>query len=201
MQNRTIHATALQRRVISVFARKTQHAMKNMNNIKRFFEPSEFMEHEVLRPLSHIRGNWDPYIDPESGRYIEEEDSFAALFNALIDELAVTQPPLLYHDNEDRLGEYVQRHLNWKIKKSGCMWVNQDGSRLHQSDYLALLEQGAFDYQGIHNLVLAASGRVHAAIQRGQMHFDDMERSHQIILAGVLGAILYHREPYDGAAK
>jgi hypothetical protein len=173
----------------------------NMNNIKIFFEPSEFMEHEVLRPLSHIRGNWDLYIDSESGRYIEEEDSFATLFNALIDELAVTQTPLRYHDNEDRLGEYVQRHLNWKIKKSGSTWVNQDGSRLHSSDYLALLEQGAFDYQGIHNLVLAASGRVHAAIQRGQMHFDDMERSHQIILAGVLGAILYHREPYEEVEK
>jgi len=159
------------------------------------------MEHEVLRPLSHIRGNWDLYIDSESRRYIEEEDSFATLFNALIDELAVTQPPLRYHDNEDRLGEYVQRHLNWKIKKSGSTWVNQDGSRLHSSDYLALLEQGAFDYQGIHNLVLAASGRVHAAIQRGQMHFDDMERSHQIILAGVLGAILYHREPYEEVEK
>jgi len=72
---------------------------------------------------------------------------------------------------------------------------------LHPSDYLALLEQGAFDIQGIRNLVLAASGRVHAAIQRGQMHFDDMERSHRIILAGVLGAILYHREPFEEVEK
>jgi len=47
-------------------------------------------------------------------------------------------------------------------------------------------------------MVLAAAGRVHAAIQNGQMHFDEMERSHQVILAGVLAAILYHREPYEG---
>jgi hypothetical protein len=173
----------------------------NMNNIRNFFKPSEFMEHEVLRPLSHLRANWDLYIDSESGRYLEEDDSFAALFNALIDELAVTQPPLRYHDNEDRLGEYVQKNLNWKIKKSGSTWVNQDGSRLHPSDYLALLEQGAIDAQGIRNLVLASSGRVHAAIQRDQIHFDDMERSHRIILAGVLGAILYHREPYEEVEK
>ena len=169
----------------------------NKNNLRNFFEPSDFMEHEVLRPLSHIRANWELQIDPETGRYLEEEDSFAALFNALVNELTTTQPPLRYHDNEDRLGEYVQKHLNWNIRKSGSTWVNQDGSRLHPTDYLALMEQGGYDNRGIHNLVLAASGRVHAAIRRGQMHFDDMERSHQIILAGVLATILYHREPYE----
>ena len=167
------------------------------NIIRQFFESSDFMEHEVLRPLSHIRANWELQIDPKTGRYLEEEDSFAALFNYLIDELATTQPPLRYHDNEDRLGEHVQVHLNWKIKKAGNSWVNQDGTRLHPSDYLALLEQGGFDNKGVRNLVLAASGRIQAAIQRGQMHFDDMERSHQVILAGVLAAILYHREPYE----
>jgi hypothetical protein len=172
-----------------------------MNKIRNFFEPSDIMEHEVLRPLSHIRANWDLYIDSETGRYLEEEDSFAALFNALIDELATTQTPLRYHDNEDRLGEYVQKQLNWGIRKSGSTWVNQDGSRLNPSDYLALMEQGGFDKQGIRNLVLAASGRVHAAIRLGQMHFDEMERSHQVILAGVLAAILYHREPYEEVKK
>ena len=173
----------------------------NVNNIREFFEPGDYMEHEVLRPLSHIRANWELQIDSESGRYLEEEDSFAALFNALIDELATTQPPLRYHDNEDRLGEHVQKHLNWKIRKAGSTWVNQEGSRLHPSDYLALLEQGGFDHDGIPNLVLAASGRIQAALERGQYHFDDMERSHQVILAGVLGAILYHREPYEKAER
>ena len=175
------------------------HKTMDMNNSREFFKPSDFMEHEVLRPLSHIRANWELQIDSKTGRYLEEEDSFAALFNALIDELATTQPPLRYHDNEDRLGEHVQKHLNWKIQKSGSTWVNQDWTRLHPSDYLALLEQGGFDNKGVRNLVLAASGRVLAAIRRGQMHFDDMERSHQVILAGVLAAILYHREPYEEA--
>jgi hypothetical protein len=45
--------------------------------------------------------------------------------------------------------------------------------------------------------VQAAAGRIHAAIDRGQLHFDDMEWSHQVILAGVLAAILYHREPQE----
>jgi hypothetical protein len=53
-----------------------------------FFAASDFMEHEVLRPLSHIRGNWELIVDQESGRYMDEEDSFAWLFNHLIDELA-----------------------------------------------------------------------------------------------------------------
>jgi hypothetical protein len=123
-----------------------------MSNIREFFAPSDFMEHEVLRPLSHIRANWELQIDPKTGCYLEEEDSFAALFNALIDELETTHPPTRYHDNEDRLGEHVQKHLNWKIRKSGGTWVNQDGSQLHPTDYLALLEQGGFDNQGIHNL-------------------------------------------------
>jgi len=155
------------------------------------------MEHEVLRPLSHIRANWELQIDPKTGRYLEEEDSFAVLFNALVDKLTTTQPPFRYHDNEDRLGEYVQKHLNWKIRKSGNSWVNQNGSRLHPSDYLAVLEQGGFYDQGILNLILAASGRIVVAIRRGQMHFDDMERSHQVILAGVLATILFHWEPYE----
>ena len=171
--------------------------MKNINKIKEFFAPSNFMEHEVLRPLSHIRANWELQIDYETGCYLEEEGSFASLFNTLVDELTTSQPPPRYHDNEDRLGEYVQKHLNWKIRKFGNSWVNQDGSRLNPSDYLALLEQGGFNNQGIQNLILAASGRVEAAIRQGQMHFDDMERSHQVILAGVLAAILYHREPYE----
>jgi len=169
-----------------------------MNPIRRFFEASDFIEHEVLRPLSHIRGNWELIVDQETGRYLDEEDSFAWLFNHLIDEFEQAKPPARYHDSEDQLGEEVQRRLNWNISKGNGVWVNKDGNRLHPSDYLAMLEQGAFKADGVGELVLAAAGRIHAAIARGQSHFDDMERSHQVILAGVLAAILYHREPYEG---
>ena len=165
-----------------------------MNPVLDFFAPSDFMEHEVLRPLSHIRGGWELQIDDDTGRYLEEEGTFAGLFNALVDELAAASPPSRYHDNEDRLGEHVQKTLNWKIRKSGNAWVNDDGSRMHSSDYLALLEQGGFDEYGVEDLVEAAAARVHAAIHRNQLYFDDMERSHQVILAGVLAAILYHRD-------
>ena len=165
--------------------------------IRRFFAPSDIVDHEVLRPLSHIRANWELQVDPKTGRYMDEEDSFAWLFNMLLDDLAATKPPSRYHDNEDQLGEHVQKSLNWGIRKHGKTWVNADGSRLNPSDYLATLEQGGFKLSGVADLLEAASGRIHAAIARGQTHFGDMERSHRVVLAGVLTAILYHLEPHE----
>jgi len=162
-----------------------------------FFAVSDFIEHEVLRPLSHIRGNWELIFDHETGRYMDEEDSFAWLFNHLIDELAAANPPARYHDSEDRLGEYVQRSLNWNIRKENGIWVNVEGNRLHPSNYLDMLEKGGFKTGGDRDLVDAASGRIRAAIKNGQKHFDDMERSHQVILAGVLAVILFHRDSHE----
>ncbi|MGC3957703.1 MAG: hypothetical protein QM813_07065 [Verrucomicrobiota bacterium] len=127
---------------------------------------------------------------------MDEEDSFAWLFNVLIDELAAITPPNRYHDYENRLGEHVQRSLRG-IRKQGNAWVNANGTRLHPSDYLALIEQGGFKIDGVTDLLEAAAGRIHAAITRGQNHFDDMERSHQVVLAGVLAAILYHLEAHE----
>ena len=42
-----------------------------------FFAASDVMEHGVLRPLSHIRGNWELIVDQETGRYMDELDSFS----------------------------------------------------------------------------------------------------------------------------
>ena len=171
--------------------------LKMNQDVIDFFAASDFMEHEVLRPLSHIRGNWELIVDQETGCYMDEEDSFAWLFNYLIGELAASNSPARYHDSEDRLGEDVQRSLNWNIRNENGVWVNAEGNRLHPSDYLAMLEQGGFKTGGDRDLVDAAAGRIRAAINHGQKHFDDMERGHQVILAGVLAAILYHRESHE----
>lgn len=168
-----------------------------MTRIRDFFADSDWVDHEVLRPLSHIRANWELEWDPETKRYKHEDDSYGALLNVLIDELDSCAPPKHYHDNEDCLGEYVKNKLNWGIRKRGIKWVSGDGSVLGPGDYLALLEQGGFGEAGEQNLVLAAAGRIKAAIDRGQKHFDQMERSHQYILAGVLAAVLYHRGSYE----
>lgn len=171
------------------------------SEIQKFFQTSEFLEHEVLRPLSHIRGNWELYVDSKTGRYEDEEDTFAWLLNHLIDVLSHADPPAKYHDSEDRLAEHVQRSLNWKISKRGNIWVNEAGERLSSSYYLAILEQGGFRYVGAQELLDAAAGRVVAAIRHGHTHFDEMERGHQVILAGVLAAILYHWEPHEESMR
>lgn len=67
------------------------------------------------------------------------------------------------------------------------------------ADYDSILEQGGFHDIDEANLVAAAAGRVRAALERGQMHWDDMEDSHRRMLAAVLSVILYHRAPLDAS--
>lgn len=168
-----------------------------MTRIRDFFADSDWVDREVLRQLSHIRGNWELQWNSLTGYYEHEDDSYAALLNKLIDELDSCDPASHYHDNEDRLGEYVQRRLNWGIRKQGNRWVKANGSVLTPNNYLALLEQGGYNDISQQELIQAAAGRIQAAIHRNQLHFDKMERSHQYLLAGVLAAILYHRGDYE----
>ena len=155
--------------------------------MKSFFADSgaDYLDREVLRPLSHIHANWELTWDEESQKYCEEEDSFAHKLNELIEELENATPPAKYHDNEDRLAEYVRKHLNWNIKKVGKRWIGED--------YAAIIEHGGFHDIDEKELVMAAAGRVHAAIRFGQQHYDEMEKSHRRMLAAVMSVILYHR--------
>jgi hypothetical protein len=150
-----------------------------------FFADSGLCDHAILRPLSHIVGNWELTWDQKLNKYVEEEDSCAALLNELMAELEQTVPPLRYHDSEDRLAENVKKHLGWKIHKEGNRWVGED--------YGFIIEQGGFDDFAQSELILAAAGRIHAARIRGQRSFDQMEESHRRMLASVMVAILYHR--------
>ena len=150
-----------------------------------FFEHSIVFDHQVVRPLSHILPNWELTWNDTTNRYEEEEDSYAKKLNELIDELGQTVPPKKYHDNEDRLAEFTRRHLKWNIRKEGNKWVGED--------YATILEQGSFNDFDQHELVLAAAGRIYAAKNRGQNHFDEMEQSHREMLAAVMTIILYHR--------
>lgn len=88
-------------------------------------------------------------------------------------------------NNEDVLAEYVKSHLNWNIYKKGNRWES--------SDYEAIINQGSFGDEDQKNLILAAAGRIEAAIEHGQTNFDDMEYGHQKILAMVMASILYQR--------
>ena len=100
-------------------------------------------------------------------------------------ELSKLNPPKKYHNNEDRIVEYCKENLNWNIKKVGSRWVGEE--------YAAILEQGSFDDLDERDLCFAACGRVKAALERGPMHFDQMEDFHRKMLADVFAIILYQR--------
>lgn len=153
--------------------------------IEDFFYESNYLDKFVLKPLCHIRGTWDLFWNDESKRYLVEEDSFGAEINNLISELEAIKPPKNYHDNEDILAHYVEKKLNWGIYKINKRWTG--------ADYKVILEQGGFGDIDEKNLLLAASGRIHAAIRFGQNRYDDMEFGHMVILSNVISIILFHR--------
>jgi hypothetical protein len=150
-----------------------------------FFYNSGDLDVMVLRPLSHIKGNWELTWDNATKLYAIEEGSFAEELNSLIKEIEETLPPTKYHDNEDILVEYVRTNLNWQVSKVNNRWVG--------NDYESMLEQGGFGDVDEKNLILAAAGRLRTAINLGQLHFDDMEEGHKKMFAAVLSIILYHR--------
>jgi len=153
--------------------------------VKIFFANSDILDYMVLRRLSHVNISWELTWDPVEQEYKREEGTFSGLLIDLINELATTKYPPKYHDNEDALAEYVRESLKWQIQKIGSRWVG--------ATYGSILEQGGFKDIDEKNLVQAAAGRIQAAINRGQTHFDDMEKFHRQILADVLAIILYHR--------
>jgi hypothetical protein len=164
----------------------SKRVLVSTTQVRTFFSASELLDYEVLRPLDHIRPNWDVRWDPVATCYKPEADSFADLLNGMVDDLAAAQPPMKYHDNEDRLAEYVRDgHLKWPIHKVGARWVS--------AEYDLILQQGGFGDIDQADLLQAAAGRIWAAIKRGQMHFDDMEESHRKMLSAVLSIIIYHR--------
>ncbi len=155
------------------------------SSYKKFFANSDLLDYMVLRPLSHINESWELTWDRQNQEYEREPDTFSSLLIDLITEISQTTAPAKYHGNEDCLAEYVKKSLNWKIHKEGNRWIG--------SDYESILEQGGFKDLNEKNLVQAATGRIKAAIDRGQIHFDDMEESHQKMLAVVMAIIIYHR--------
>lgn len=155
-------------------------------DIRDFFERTEWFDRYVLKQLSHIDSSWELSWDYDNDKYLEEEgEGFGKIVNQVITELSMVTPPAYYHDHEDRLAEYVQKHLKWRIRKIGKRWVGED--------YEAILEQGGFHDLNEHNLILAVAGRVRTAIRHNQLHFDNMDEAHMKILAGVLAVIIYHR--------
>jgi hypothetical protein len=155
------------------------------DDIRGFFAWSDSLDYMVLRPLSHIAGNWEAHWDHDEKRYSPEPFSFAEVLNVVIELVATCPRPLKYHEHEDNLAERVVNQLKWPIQKKGTRWIG--------ADYPTILEQGAFDDVEQQTLIIAANGRAQAALDHGQKHFDDMEDGHQSLLAALLSIIIYHR--------
>jgi hypothetical protein len=153
-----------------------------------FFERSDLLDYEVLRPLSHIRGDWEFIVGSDDYLSEDEQNSFAKELIHLIDELEITEVPTCYHDNEDKLADYVQDKFNREIKKVGKRWVGQD--------YRIILQDAGFYDLNEQNLVQSAKGRIIAAKKFNQNHYDEMEQGHRKILAVILTLIIYHRDSY-----
>lgn len=158
------------------------------DDVRAFFAWSDLLDHAVLRPLAHVRSNWEITWDQSTQKYLPEQDSFAQGLNLLIDEIATTMPPQRYHDQEDIVAELAKERLHWPIRKKGSRWIG--------GHYETILEQGSCGDADQMELVLAASGRVRAAIRRGQLHFDSMEISHRAILGGVMAIVIFHRSDF-----
>lgn len=154
-----------------------------------FLGNSDWLDHETTHKLDHIFPNWELTWDFERERYVEEPDSFAALVNALIDELEAIGTTLSYHQNEDALAEYVRDVLHEPVTKQGNRWL-LDGSA---DRYDELLERGGLGDVGQRMLVAAIAGRIQAAISHGQNHFEEMEQRHQRILAWAITSVLFYR--------
>jgi hypothetical protein len=55
-----------------------------MTPVEHFFFKSELLDCLVLRPLSHIKGNWDLTYDGTKHFFTPEENSFAEEINQLL---------------------------------------------------------------------------------------------------------------------
>lgn len=153
--------------------------------VRGFFARSDALDYLCLRPLDHIASSWEVVWDRDGLRCVSEEDSFAADLNLFIDEIAGAVRPTRYHEDEDALIEAYLGATKWPQQKKGNRWI--------VADYASLLEQAASADLHEARLVSAATGRVHAALDFGQMHFDNMEEGHRRILAQVVTIILYQR--------
>jgi hypothetical protein len=161
-------------------------ASHSTDDVREFFAWSSWLDHMVLRPLSHIAWNWETRWDRDEKRYRPEHNSFAEDLNAVIELIAECPRPFKYHAHEDSLAERALIQLKWPIQKKGGRWIG--------ADYSSILEQGAFNDLDQRSLIAAATGRVHAALDHKQTSFDDMEEGHLYILAALLSIIIYHRE-------
>ncbi|MDG1286323.1 MAG: hypothetical protein P8P30_02025 [Rickettsiales bacterium] len=159
-----------------------------------FFARSDWLDYAVLRPLSHVAGNWE--LTPDGKFYKAEEDSLADHLNILIDEIAKTHPPISYHYHENSI---ASQHRDTKdgsviLSKSKNIWLDPITKKpISIAQVGHYIEQSAARGVDDSELVAAASGRVARSISCDVNHFDDLDQGHLSMLAEIMSIILFMR--------
>lgn len=164
-------------------------------DILTFFYRSDQLDYTTLRPLSHVMCNWE-LTSSESGDplFEEEEDSYAAHLNVLIDEIAATSPPSDYHAFENQIAAEHNGAIEGRYFLKGGLWYDNETSQLIQKDDVGhMMEQASSAWDDIPELVLATAGRVATAMRHGVMEFDDLDQGHMEMMAIDLMTILFRR--------
>jgi hypothetical protein len=139
--------------------------------------------------------NWE-LVGSESGDplFEEEEDSYAAHLNVLIDEIAAASPPYDYHEHENQIAAEYRGAINGRYFLKGRLWHDkQTGQPIQKDDVGHMMEQASSGSDNVPGLVLAAAGRVATAMSHGVANFDDLDRGHMEMLAIDLMTILFRR--------
>ena len=168
----------------------------NEQAVISFFSHSELLAHEVLRPISHVRENWELFPG-KTEPYEVEQDSFSSELNTLIKEISVTTPPKNYHKFENNVASYMTAIRDGEYElKNGIWWDHNSGKKLNIETLEFVLEQGSSGWVAAPELVSAAAGRVKAALHYGQQHYDAMEPGHRKMLAILLTIILFRHSDH-----
>lgn len=159
------------------------------------FFKSDRLDYATLRPLSHVMWNWE-LVGSESGDPLlqEEEDSYAAHLNVLIDEIAAQSPPSDYHRLENEIAAGYTGVLDGRYFLKGKLWHDkQTGLPIQKDDVGHMMEQASSGWNDIPESVLAAAGRIATAMRYGVTNFDDLDHGHMEMLAIDLMTILFRR--------
>lgn len=164
-------------------------------SILGFFYRSDRLDYTTLRPLSHVRSNWE-LVGSESGDplFEEEEDSYAENLNVLIDEIAAASPSYDYHKLENQIAADYTDAINGRYFLKGTLWHDkQTGQPIQKDDVGHMMEQASSGSDDVPGLVLAAAGRIATAMSYSVGNFDDLDRGHMEMLAIDLMTILFRR--------
>ena len=164
-------------------------------NVLAFFDQSVQLDYAALRPLSHVMSNWELMRSKDGDPlFEEEEDSFAAHLNVLIDQIAATAPPSDYHMFENQIACGYEGAIRGRYSLTGKLWYDsQTGQPIEKDAVGNMMEQASCGSDDIPGLVYAAAGRVATAMSYGTENFDDFDRGHMEMLAIDLMTVLFRR--------